>query len=390
MSASDQPRDLTLLGSIPRTGRFNLLWSLSIALFLWAIEWAGRDVQQRYGLMVNLTYALCLGYWCWTIIGMVCLAEARHRWAQLADAQRRYEREGVYGLVSWRAITFCLLLGIPIACGFGVYLAHAILALPWPMQISRQRPPFAVAIVLSYSIALLTFTIDYLRVRLAANEVRAEAAQRQALETQLQLLQAQLEPHMMFNTLANLHALIDADPPRAQDMLARLIAFLRATLSGSRARTHALSEEFARADDYLALMQVRMGARLKVTLDLPPALATTLVPPLLLQPLVENAIKHGLEPSRRGGHLLVSATHQGSELVITVEDTGLGLRAAEAARKGPVGFGLSYVRDRLKSVYGDSASLQLDPGREGTGTCATLRIPLPASAFAPRDRKSVV
>ena len=262
MSAPAHPKDLTLLGSIPRTGRFNLLWSLSVALFLWAIEWAGRDEDQRYGLMVNLAYAICLGYWCWTIVGMVWLAEARRRWPKLPDARERFERSGVYGLVGWPAIAFCAIVGIPMACLFGVFLAQAILAFPWwPMQIPKERPPFAVSLVLSYSITILTFTIDYLRVRLAANEVRAEAAQRRALQTQLRLLQAQLEPHMMFNTLANLHALIDSDPARAQDMLARLITFLRATLSGSRATTHALSTEFARVGDYLALMQIREAAR---------------------------------------------------------------------------------------------------------------------------------
>lgn len=382
MSAADHPKDLTLLGSIPRTGRFNLLWSLSIALFLWAIEWAGRDEDQRYGLMVNLAYAMCLGYWCWTIVGMVWLAEARRRWPKLPDARARFERSGVYGLVGWPAIAFCAIVGIPIACLFGVFLAQAILAFPWwPMNIPRERPPFGVSMVLSYSIAILTFTIDYLRVRLAANEVRAEAAQRQALQTQLRLLQAQLEPHMMFNTLANLHALIESDPARAQDMLARLITFLRATLGGSRTTTHPLSTEFARVDDYLALMQVRMGPRLKVTLDLPPELASHHVPTLLLQPLVENAVKHGLEPNPPGGQLTLRAhlcneDDEGRTLVLEVIDTGRGLRAAEAARQGPPGFGLACVRDRVQSAYGDAASLNMQDSVGHAGTVVTLRLPL--------------
>jgi LytS/YehU family sensor histidine kinase len=214
-------------------------------------------------------------------------------------------------------------------------------------------------------------------VRLAASEVRAEAAQRQAVEAQLQLLQAQLEPHMLFNTLANLHALIAADPARAQDMLAHLIAFLRATLSATRIPAHPLSEEFTRVADYLALMQIRMGPRLQVSLDLPEDLSTLPVPPMLLQPLVENAIQHGLEPSRQGGQLTVRARHDGENLILSVDDTGRGLQAANLARRGTAGFGLSCVRDRLQSLYGGTASLSLTPQPAGTGTHVSLRLPVP-------------
>ena len=379
----DYPRELTMYGSIPRTGRVNLLWSVAVAIFLCALEWAEPSTLHRYGLMVNLTYTLCLGYWCWTIIGIIWLGEARRRWTRLPDARERFDRSGVYGLLGWQAITFVALLGVPTACLLGVLTAHTVLDLPWPMDVSSERLPMSVAMVLSYSLALVTFTVDYLRVHLAANQVRAEAAQRQAVEAQLQLLQAQLEPHMLFNTLANLHALIDADPSRAQDMLARLIAFLRATLTASRRTMHPLSEEFARASDYLALMQVRMGSRLKVSMYLPPELSDQHVPPLLLQPLLENAIQHGLEPSRHGGALIVTAAQEGKELVLTVLDTGRGLHAAQIPRRGPAGFGLSCVRDRLQSLYGQRASLILGSPPDGPGTLATLHLPLPSTTAPP-------
>lgn len=384
MSASDYPNDLILHGSIPRTGRFNLLWSITIALVLWAMEWAVvRDAPHRYGLLVNLIYALCLGYWCWTLLGMVWLSEARRRWKQLPDAEDRFARQGVYGLISWQSIALSVVFGIPAACLLGMAMALAALALPWPIPVPPQRPPMAAALVLGYSSALVTFTVDYLRVRLAASEKRAETAHRQALEAQLQLLQAQLEPHMLFNTLANLHALIETDQARAQEMLARLIAFLRATLNASRRPAHPLSEEFTRITDYLALMQVRMGARLQVTMDLPSELASVPVPPLILQPLVENAIQHGLEPSRQGGKLVVRAKRSGNGLILTVDDTGRGLEAAAVARRGSAGFGLSYVRDRLSSLYGSHASLVLAPALQGTGTCVTLRLPLDTSLALP-------
>ena len=124
-------------------------------------------------------------------------------------------------------------------------------------------------------------------------------AQRDAAEARLKLLEAQLEPHMLFNTLANLRVLVATDPPRAQAMLDHLIAYLRATLGASRATLHPLEDEFARLADYLALMAMRMGPRLAYALDLPEPLRGVPVPPLLLQPLVENAIRHGLEPRCR-------------------------------------------------------------------------------------------
>jgi LytS/YehU family sensor histidine kinase len=180
---------------------------------------------------------------------------------------------------------------------------------------------------------------------------------------------------MLFNTLANLRVLIGLDPPRAQAMLDRLIAFLRATLSASRLKLHPLADEFARVDDYLALMAIRMGPRLQTALDLPPALAALPVPPLLLQPLVENSIKHGLEPKVEGGRITVSALREGRSLVLRVRDTGVGL---EGTRADGTRFGLQQVRERLKTLYGADASLHIEaaPDTDG-GTLVTLHLPIP-------------
>ncbi len=198
-------------------------------------------------------------------------------------------------------------------------------------------------------------------------------AQRDAAEAKLKLLESQLEPHMLFNTLANLRVLIGLDPARAQAMLDQLIAFLRATLNASRATLHPLSAEFTRVADYLELMKVRMGERLVVELSLPDTLAAQPVPPLILQPLVENAIKHGLEPHVAGGRLSVEAAAESGQLVLCVRDTGAGLGAVRGA--GGTGFGLQQVRERLNTLYGDTATLALAPVDEG-GTLAVVRLPL--------------
>jgi LytS/YehU family sensor histidine kinase len=189
-------------------------------------------------------------------------------------------------------------------------------------------------------------------------------------------LQAQLEPHMLFNTLANLRVLIGIDAVRAQAMLDRLIAFLRATLSASRVGTQALSAEFERLGDYLALMQVRMGPRLQFAFDLPHDLRETPVPPLLLQPLVENCIAHGLEPKIEGGRIDVCAARDGAVLVLTVRDSGIGLQPA-AATQG-TRFGTQQVRDRLGALYGARASFALGPAADG-GTEARITLPLKTS-----------
>ena len=194
-----------------------------------------------------------------------------------------------------------------------------------------------------------------------------ETSRRQATEAQLKLLQSQLEPHMLFNTLANLRALISADPERATQMLDSLIDYLRATLQASRATSHSLQNEFDRLGDYLALMQVRMGPRLTYTLDLPAELADQSVPTLLLQPLVENAIKHGLEPKIEGGSVCVSARRDGDTVILCVTDSGVGL-------KDGTGFGLTQVRERLQATYANQATAYLGADSAGL-TRASITLP---------------
>jgi LytS/YehU family sensor histidine kinase len=202
---------------------------------------------------------------------------------------------------------------------------------------------------------------------------------------------------MMFNTLANLRVLIGLDPPRAQAMLDHLIAYLRSTLTASRAGQHPLADEFDRLSDYLALMAIRMGPRLQVTLDLPEELRDVPVPPLLLQPLVENAIHHGLEPCVAGGHIAVRAWRSrtgiptdsatgstlGGHLHLQVSDTGQGTAVAHSSSSTGTntspstgtGFGLAQVRERLATTYGPGASLTLIANKP-TGTSANVQIPL--------------
>ena len=341
--------------------RIGIPLCLGVALFLTAV------FHDPFHL--NLVYSLCIGLTIQALIeaGRYALAAwmARRRPNDPA-AQRPWPGWGLMG--PW--ILVSVVLG---------YLAGATLAgaLTDTHHLHRLMEgnlrSLAVISVVTLVVSAGTTWVFYSRAQLAATEAAAQAAQRSAAETQLMLLQSQLEPHMQFNTLANLRVLIGLDPAQAQAMLDHLIAFLRATLSASRAVQHPLAAEFERVADYLALMRVRMGERLAVELDLPDELRTLPVPPLLLQPLVENAILHGLEPQVAGGRITLRARREGAQLRLTVHDSGVGLDAARPSYG--TGFGLAQVRERLATLHGAQASLTLEPAAGG-GTLATLTLPI--------------
>ncbi|MFG6487674.1 sensor histidine kinase [Roseateles sp. BYS78W] len=207
--------------------------------------------------------------------------------------------------------------------------------------------------------------------------LRQQLMQARVTEAQLRLLQGQIEPHFLFNTLANVQSLIDFDPGRAKLMLERFTDYLRASLGQLRGESTTLAQEFAMLEAYLGLMQLRMGERLRVTLSLPAELAGVELQPLLVQPLVENAIHHGLEPQIAGGTVAVSARRVDGRLWIEVADDGQGLDGPR--RRGGNGVALGNIRSRLAARFGPSAQLELLP-REGGGTLARIQFPLSSNA----------
>jgi two-component sensor histidine kinase len=347
------------LAAFLRRGMLSGAMCVGIALLLAA--------RPGSNLAESLVYSLLIGGLCWLSIdgGRLLVAS---RLVQ-RDAGGPAAREGWPG---WGWMSALIVVGVGIGFTLGTLAAEAILG--EPSASGGLRGTLFVGL-LSIIAAIVATGFFHARGRLAAVQMQAEAARRAAVETQLKLLQSQLEPHMLFNTLANLRALIATEPARAQAMLDRLISFLRATLSASRSgEMHALAAEFERLDDYLALMAVRMGARLAVRLDLPEELRALAVPPLLLQPLVENAIRHGLEPKVDGGRIDVSARRVGGRLRLAVRDSGVGLRAGMARTDTP--FGLQQVRERLAATFGGTARLTVEPA-DGGGTVATIEWPLP-------------
>jgi hypothetical protein len=274
-----------------------------------------------------------------------------------------------------------LIASIPAAQYLGNIIASLILGIP-AAALASTRAKNATPIIMGSILACVSITwffwnrmrLSELRAQAEAEKARASAIEKQALQAQLQLLQAQIEPHMLFNTLANLQGLIAVDPTRAQQMLEQLILYLRATLSSARAEKTTLAQEFSLMEAYLGLMSVRMGARLSYTLQLPDDLRSMIVPPMLLQPLVENAIKHGLEPKVDGGHIDVQATQEGGMLKLIVADTGLGLDGVPAA-PGGTHVGLANVRERLHALYGQPGGFTLVPNTPA-GVIACITLPL--------------
>jgi two-component sensor histidine kinase len=200
-------------------------------------------------------------------------------------------------------------------------------------------------------------------------------SERRATEAQLRLLQAQIEPHFLFNTLANVHTLMDHDLPKAKQMLGSFTDYLRASLGSMRHDKSTVDQELALAASYLQLLQGRMEDRLRFTIDADDAARRQPLPPLLLQPLVENAVVHGLEPHIDGGTVRVSARVQGEALVLEVQDDGRGLDApARPGARAGAGLALGNIRQRLLTRYGSAASLEVRAA--SPGTLSRITVPL--------------
>jgi signal transduction histidine kinase len=268
-----------------------------------------------------------------------------------------------------RASVRWLVMGaIAVPTGYLVGHQIAFLLLGEPMRMVGFHNISLVPVIFTLLLGGLGLHYFATREQLAKEAVARAEAQRLAVEAQLRLLRAQLEPHMLFNTLANLRGLVREDADRAESMIDRLIVYLRATLAASQTESVPLGREFAQLRAYLEIMSLRMGPRLSWRLELPAALERTPVPPMLLQPLVENAIKHGLEPKVGAGHIEVVACSTDAGIAIRVDDDGLGMPVHDqdsphddaSAGAESSSYGLRHVRERLQAVYGPAAHLDLE------------------------------
>jgi C4-dicarboxylate-specific signal transduction histidine kinase len=229
----------------------------------------------------------------------------------------------------------------------------AILLAPWTAlgALLRQREAFA-------------------RHQALAFELERSELERQALDARLHLLQAQVAPHFLFNTLANVQALVDTASPRASTVLRSLITYLRAAVPHLHEPATTLDREVRLVEAYLELMQMRMPDRLRFALDIDDSARRLRCPPATLLTLVENAVRHGIDPSEEGGAIDIEVRRRGERCIVRVRDSGVGLgHGAEG-----LGTGLSALREGLQLMFGSAAQLRLQP-LQPSGVCAELELP---------------
>jgi hypothetical protein len=294
------------------------------------------------------------------------------------------------------AIVIAIVAGVAVSC-FGQHLANEFSRAyilpayaPYFSGMAAQHPGVmivwlirsgsgAIFFCLGGGLALRTYFREQSTWRDAQRARELERLRQEKVEADLRLtvLQAQVEPHFLFNTLASIHSLIRPDPTRAEATIEALVDHLRATMPRFRAdigSTHStLAQQIEVCSSYLAVMKVRMGQRLRYTVEVPESLRVHPFPPLMLISLVENAIKHGIEPSPSGGNIVMSASvevHGGSQqLAVSVTDDGVGLRTGAGG-----GLGLNNIREQLAARFREQGALIIR-GRTVGGVIATIRLP---------------
>ena len=267
------------------------------------------------------------------------------------------------------------LLAVLAGAGASALVRYAVGAVP-----IGEGPRYMLLIFTSWlgaSAVLVAGYVYYLRAQAAQQEALAAELRRGQLETQqlatrLRLLQAQVEPHFLFNTLSNVRRLCQSDAASGRAMLAQLARYLRAALPRMREHETTLADEIDLVKAYLGLQKIRMGSRLETSIEAPAPLLKARVPPMMLATLVENAIKHGIAPLPEGGAIRIKAERLDYGLKLTVADSGRGL---SGARSG-TGVGLANIRARLAALYGERASLRLEANAP-RGVAAVITLPVP-------------
>ncbi|NVM78277.1 two-component sensor histidine kinase [Duganella sp. SG902] len=351
--------------STPRDVLYTVIWSSGMGLMFAALEivvlrqnaLAAQNIWPLL-LMSNLIGAMIHA-------GTVLSNRFLHGWPRRAR-----------GLP--RVLFSMVLMGVSVP--LGIALGNLIWRGANPVHVLSDRSVQAEGLVIGACVAVLLYLVRLAADRRAAKAVE-EARQKEFLassarmlaEARLRALQAQIEPHFLYNTLANVVSLIGPRPAQAQHMLERFIDYLRASLAASRSEEVTLGSETRLIAAYLDVLAVRMGERLRYRIDLPDELRQFRIAPMLLQPVVENAIAHGLEPKVEGGEIALSARVEGEYVAVRISDTGVGLNEA-APRKPGGGVGLSNLRERLRSLYGAGAKVEL---LENQPCGMTVRLMLP-------------
>lgn len=333
-----------ILTSIALTAVFNTV----IALFLVLIGFGG-------GLRINFIFSQAIG------LCMCSFILAGHYFVRSPSLPGH---------------AILLLITMPAGAAAGAFIGALIAGIPLS-ELLRGRPAFFIqmlfiGILFGTMITYFFFSrerISQTEVQLQEEKINRLTLEKKTLETHLRLLQAQIEPHFLFNTLSNILSLLETDPVRGKTMLEDLSRYLRSSLSRTREGMTTLGQELDLVRAYLDIWKVRMGERLRYTIHVPERLRETPFPPMLVQPLVENAVKHGLENKMEGGEILITAEHKAGGCRLVVADTGSGLSGDTIS-----GIGLANVRERLDALYSGKARFLLEENHP-SGLKVTMEIP---------------
>ncbi len=341
------------------------LAGLNARAFLWAVGLGAVGAVVLSPIFV-IPFAVVLGRALFLGLVLLMVFSAARAWPHLPPQR---------WLPAWAPAPLAVALATPFTV-FGIYLFTTGGSLDMFLGVPERVSGFLWISGSGLVMALLTIAGARVRERLAEAKTQAlqfelerSRLERQALDARLALLQAQIEPHFLFNTLANVQALVESGSPRAAPVLKSLIAYLRAALPRLHEGQPTLGNEIALVRAYLELMQMRMPDRLQFAIDADPALNLQRFPPMALLTLVENAVRHGIDPGEDGGRIDVGARADGPLLRLWVADTGVGLDPHAQA-----GTGLANLRDRLAAFFGPGATLNLEE-QSPHGLRAEIRIP---------------
>jgi sensor histidine kinase YesM len=322
---------------------FTVAMCCVIALFLWLL---GSN-----SFLSNLSFSLFIGL-------------SVHTISVLFMYRFGVER---FGLIYGASVPLGVLIGYPLgAIVNGIPMSDIV------SDISSTLVSLGIISSIASYFAYSYYTLMATREKLRQEELRSLKNEKAMVETQLRLLQSQIEPHFLFNTLSHVISLMSVDASRAEHMLLALTKFLRATLKRSRNESNRLSDEVRLLEDYLSILKIRMGERLEYVIDVQVNADKIRLPALLIQPLVENAIVHGIESREAGGEVKISLFQDETDLVICVTDNGDGLGSGPAPGQG---IGISNVKERLRILYGPDVRLELADSLPH-GLTVTIRIPL--------------
>ncbi len=274
------------------------------------------------------------------------------------------------------SLAFIVIIGIAGGTLVGLHLGPFVLWQFFSVAVKGPEKSLLQMIVLCIAFGSVISYFFYTKSRFSVireaiqqERIKRLSSEKEALEATLRLLQAQIEPHFLFNTLSNVLSLIDRDPAKGKSMLTDLIRYLRTSLSRTLPDTTTLDQEIDIIRAYLNIQKVRMGERLHFTIEVPDTARLHPFPPMLLQPLVENAVKHGLEPQMDGGEIIIKAVEEDSLLRIEVMDTGPGFSSFKKT-----GVGIANVRERIQLLYGEKGRLTLEENKPH-GVRAAIEVP---------------